>query len=191
MIDRVSIWSRGCLTMQGYGALREEERRQLWLGLRFAPLLFFAGVAVGTVLASPVILFAMAATAQLGGFITPKHPFDYLYDATLRPLLGGPVVPPSPPPRRFGCQLATPWITAIAVAFIAGAPALAWILAVPLLSTAATVATTNWCLPSLVHGLLSRTGFHGDRDLPPKKWSRDSGIRRPELRCVDPRIRSA
>jgi hypothetical protein len=37
---------------------------------------------------------------------------------------------------------------------------------------------------------LSRTGFHGDRDLPPKKWSRDFGVRRPGLRCVGPRIRS-
>jgi hypothetical protein len=158
MSEGIAAWSRGCLTMQGYGALREEERRRLWLGLRFAPLLCVTGIAVGTVLASPAILFAIAATALLGGFVTPKHPFDYLYDATLRPLLGGPAVPPSPPPRRFACQLATPWIAAIAVAFLAGAPAVAWVLAVPLLVTAATVATTNWCLPSLIYGLL-----HGRR----------------------------
>ena len=98
--------------------------------------------------------WAMAATGFVGGFLTPKHPFDYVYDAALRPLLGGPSVPPSPAPRRFACQLATPWIAAIAVAFLAGAPAVAWILAVPLLLVAATVTTTNWCLPSLIYGLL-------------------------------------
>jgi hypothetical protein len=57
-------------------------------------------------------------------------------------------------PRRFACQLATPWIIAIAVAFLAGADPVAWILAVPLLATGAVVTTTNWCLPSFVYGLL-------------------------------------
>jgi uncharacterized protein DUF4395 len=144
--------------MQGYGALSDEERKALWLGIRFAPALCFAGIALGVVLASPVLLAAMAATAFIGGFITPKHPFDYLYDLALRPLLGGPSVPPSPAPRRFACQIATPWIAAIAVAFVVGLAAVAWALAVPLLLVAAVVTTTNWCLPSLMYGLL-----HGRR----------------------------
>ena len=84
--------------MQGYGALSDSERRSLWLGLRFSPLLCFAGITLGTVLARPELLLVMAATAFVGGFLTPKHPFDYVYDAALRPLLGGPSVPPSPPP---------------------------------------------------------------------------------------------
>jgi hypothetical protein len=158
MIERLPTWSRSCLTMQGYRALSDSERKSLWLGLRFSPLLCFAGVALGTVLASPVLLFAIALTALLGGFVMAKHPFDYFYDVALRPLLGGPSVPPSPPPRRFACQLATPWIAAIAFAFLADASALAWVLAVPLLVVAATVMTTNWCLPSLIYGVL-----HGGR----------------------------
>ena len=124
MIERLAGWSRSCLTMQGYGSLSDEERRSLWLGLRFSTGLCFAGIALGTALASPALLLAMAVTALVGGFLTPKHPFDYVYDAALRPLLGGPSVPPSPAPRRFACQLATPWIAAIAVAFLAGAPRL-------------------------------------------------------------------
>lgn len=163
MIERLGTWSRGCLTMQGYGDLSDSERRGLWLGLRFSPALCFAGIAFGTVLASPAVLFAMALTALVGGFVTAKHPFDYLYDAALRPLLGGPGVPPSPPPRRFACQMATPWVAAIAVAFAADAPTLAWVLAAPLLLAAATVTTTNWCLPSLIYGLL-----HGDRGGEPR-----------------------
>ena len=31
--------------MQGYGALSDSERRSLWLGPRFSPLLCFAGIA--------------------------------------------------------------------------------------------------------------------------------------------------
>ena len=156
MIERISTWSRGCLTMQGYGSLSDEERRGLWLGLRFSPALCFAGIALGTILASPALLLAMAFTALVGGFVTAKHPFDHLYDLAVRPLLGGPSVPPSPAPRRFACQMATPWIAAIAVAFLAGLTASAWILAVPLLVVAAIVTTTNWCLPSLIYGLLHR-----------------------------------
>lgn len=158
MIERLSVWSRGCLTMQGYGALSEEERRSLWLGIRFAPAFCFAGIALGVVLVSPVLLAAMAATAFVGGFLTPKHPFDYLYDVALRPLLGGPSVPSSPPPRRFACQLAAPWIVAIALAFVADLTAVAWALAAPLLLVAAVNVATNWCLPSLMYGLL-----HGRR----------------------------
>ena len=156
MIERFASWFRGCLTMQGFGSLSDGERRSLWLGLRFSPVLCLTGIALGTALASPALLLAMAVTAGIGGFLTAKHPFDYVYDAALRPLLGGPSVPPSPAPRRFACQMATPWIAAIAVAFWAGAPTLAWVLAVPLLVVAAANTITNWCLPSLIYGLLHR-----------------------------------
>jgi Domain of unknown function (DUF4395) len=156
VIESFASWSRGCLTMQGYGGLSDSERRSLWLGLRFSPILCLTGIALGTALTSPVLLLAMALTAGIGGFLTAKHPFDYVYDAVLRPLLGGPSVPPSPAPRRFACQIATPWIAAIAVAFWAGAPTVAWVLAVPLLMVAAENTITNWCLPSLIYGLLHR-----------------------------------
>jgi uncharacterized protein DUF4395 len=156
MIERFASWSRGCLTIQGYGSLSDGERRSLWLGLRFSPVLCLTGIALGTALASPALLLGMAVTAGVGGFLTAKHPFDYVYDAVLRPLLGGPSVPPSPAPRRFACQMATPWIAAIAVAFWAGAPTIAWVLAVPLLVVAAANTITNWCLPSLIYGLLHR-----------------------------------
>jgi len=154
MIERLAGWSRSCLTMQGYGGLSDRERQSLWLGLRFSPALCLAGIALGTVLASPALLLAMAVAAGVGGFVTAKHPFDYAYDAVLRPLLGGSSLPPTPAPRRFACQLATPWIVAIAVAFWAGAPTVAWALAVPLLIVAAANTATNWCLPSLIYGLL-------------------------------------
>jgi len=137
--------------MQGYGALDDGDRRRLWLVLRFSPALCFAGTAVGVALESPAILFGMAATALVGGFLTPKHPFDYVWQ-----LAGGRPVPPSPPPRRFACQIATPWLVSIAVSFLAGADALALGLGIAFLLVAGTVTTTNWCMPSFVYGLLQR-----------------------------------
>ncbi len=102
------------------------------------------------------MLLAMAGSAFLGGFLMPKHPFDYLYDVAVRPLAGGPKVPDSPAPRRFACQLATPWISVIAVASIGGSGTVAWILAIPLLAAGAVVTATNWCMPSFIYGLLHR-----------------------------------
>lgn len=161
MFDDIASWSRGCLTMQGYSAVDDRERKQLWLGLRFAPLLCLTGIALGMILGSPILLLAMATTAFIGGFLMPKHPFDYAYDVLLRPLLGSPTVPESPAPRRFACQMATPWIVAIAVAFWADAPVVAWALAAPLLLAATVVTTTNWCLPSFIYGLLHRRSAGG------------------------------
>lgn len=147
-------WSRACLTMQGYGALSERERRELWLGLRFAPALCLAGIAVGMVLASPAVLLAITGSAFLGGFVLAKHPFDYVYDYAVRPVLGGRAIPPSPPPRRFACRLATPWIAAVAVAFLAGEELVAWLIGAPMIAAGATVTATNWCFPSFIYGLL-------------------------------------
>ena len=99
----------------------------------------------------------MAATAFLGGFVTAKHPFDLIWDYGIRRRTGGPPLPPTPPPRRFACQLATFWLIGLAAAFLAGADTLGLALGIPLLIVAATVTTTNWCVPSLIYGLLRDT----------------------------------
>jgi Domain of unknown function (DUF4395) len=155
MTGRFTHWMRCNLSMQGYDALGDGERRRLGLALRLSPALCLTGMALGVVLESPAILLAMAATAFLGGFVTAKHPFDLIWDYGLRRLNDGPPLPPTPPPRRFACQIATVWLVAIAVAFLAGAEAVGLALGVPLLLVGAVVATTNWCLPSLVYGFLS------------------------------------
>jgi hypothetical protein len=98
MIESISSWSRSCLTMQGYESLGDEERKALWLGLRFAPMLCLAGIATGTALGSPALLLALASTALLGGFVLANHPFDYVYKHRRPTLLAGPNVPPSPAP---------------------------------------------------------------------------------------------
>ena len=154
MTGRFTHWMRCNLSMQGYDELSDQERRRLGPALRLSPALCLTGMTVGVVLESPAILLAMAATAVLGGFVTAKHPFDLIWDHGLRRLSNGPPLPPTPPPRRFACQLASVWLVAVAAAFLAGAETLGLALGVPLLLVATIVATTNWCLPSLIHGLL-------------------------------------
>jgi hypothetical protein len=149
-------WTRCNLSMQGYGSLGEDERRQLALALRLSPALCLTGMTLGVALHSPAVLIAMAATAFVGGFVTAKHPFDLLWDHALRRVTGGPPVPPTPAPRRFACQVATVWLLGVAAAFLAGAETVGIALGVPLLAVAATVTTTNWCLPSRVYALIHR-----------------------------------
>src|ERR671934_2358592 len=85
VIARLSAWSRGCLTMQGYAAVGDPERRELWLGLRFSLLLCFTGIALGTALESPPILLVMAGAAFVWGLVTPQHPFVSPYDRVVSP----------------------------------------------------------------------------------------------------------
>ena len=157
----VGHWMRCNLSMQGYGALSDDERRELGMALRLSPALCLTGIALGVVLESPAVLLAMAGTAFIGGFVTAKHPFDLIWDHGLRRFRGGPRLPATPPPRRFACQLAAPWLVAMAAAYLVGADAVGLALGVPLLVVAAVNATTNWCLPSLIHGLLSRRSLRG------------------------------
>jgi hypothetical protein len=100
------------------------------------------------------VLLAIAATAFIGGFVTAKHPFDLIWDHGLRRFIGGSPLPATPAPRRFACQLATPWLTAMAADYLIGAETLGLVLGVPLLLVAAVNVTTNWCLPSLMYGLV-------------------------------------
>jgi Domain of unknown function (DUF4395) len=156
MANRLTHWMRCNLSMQGYQELSDDERTELDLALRLSPLLCLTGMTLGVVTESPAILLGMAATAVLGGFITAKHPFDLIWDYGLRRLNEGPPLPPTPPPRRFACQIASVWLLALAAAYVAGADTLGLVLGVPLLLVAAVVAITNWCLPSLIYGLFSR-----------------------------------
>lgn len=156
MLARLASWSRCNLTMQGYDSLGDGERRELGLALRLSPALCLTGMAVGVALRSPAVLLGMAATAALGGFVVAKHPFDLIWDHGLRRISGAAPLPPTPPPRRFACQLATVWLIGVAAAFLAGADAVGIVLGLPLVLVAAVVATTNWCLPSLIYGLIDR-----------------------------------
>jgi len=153
--SEIACWTRANLTVQGYEGLSDADRRALWLGVRFSPALCAGGVALGLVLSSPAVLLALCATAAVGG-LASNHPFDHPYNLGLRRLLGGPALPPTPPPRKFACQIATPWIAAIAVAMLAGQDAVAFALGIAIVAVAGLVSTTNFCIPSHVYRLLHR-----------------------------------
>jgi hypothetical protein len=71
------------LEMQGFICSHDGDFARVAPWLRWSPALCMIVAAIGTALASPPILLALAATAALGA-ILPFHPFDLIYNYGIR-----------------------------------------------------------------------------------------------------------
>ncbi len=149
----VSERTRHRLAVQGYRDLTADTLVAVAPWVRFSPALCATVMAVGTVLASPVVLWSLAAIAALGA-VFPRHPFDLLYNYGLRHWAGTPALPRNGAPRRFACGVATVWLTATGLAFSAGMLAVGYTLGVLITATATLVSTTDICIPSMVYRAL-------------------------------------
>lgn len=134
---------------QGFCGLDEKTCAQINYPLRLSPAICMVWAAVGTALASPAILWALAPFAALGA-ILPGHPFDVFYNYGLRHLLDTPALPRYGARRRFACALATVWLVATAWAFQAGMPIVGHILGWSLVATAFVNVSTGFCIPSFI-----------------------------------------
>ena len=141
------------LDAQGYVNVDRQTLAQVEPWLRWSPALCAIVMVIGTVLASQWILWGLAPFAALGALF-PRHPFDYIYELGVRRLTGTPELPPNGAPRRFACGVATVWLVATGAAFAAGLGVLGYALGGTLSAVAALVATTHFCIPSLIYGLL-------------------------------------
>src|SRR5436305_5621101 len=104
---------------QGFCGLDDKTYAQINYPLRLSPAICMLWTAVGTALASPMILWALAPFAAWGA-ILPRHPFDVLYDYGLRHLTGTPALPRYGARRRLACAFATTLIVMAAWGFQAG-----------------------------------------------------------------------
>jgi hypothetical protein len=125
--------------------------------LRLAPALCATFGAIGTAMASPVVLYALAATAFLGALL-PFHPFDLLYDFGIRFLVGKRPLPPNGAPRRFACGIATIWLIVTASLFAAGQLTAGYVLGALFVTVAGLVSTTDICIPSMIYAILRLPG---------------------------------
>jgi hypothetical protein len=123
--------------------------------LRWSPALCAAIMATGTILASPLMLWTVAAIALLGAAL-PFHPFDLLYDHGVRHLTGTRPLPHHGAQRRFACAVAAAWLVATGLAFHAGSPLLGYVLGGAMTAAAVTVATTHLCFASAVYNRVFR-----------------------------------
>src|SRR5207248_11006983 len=103
---------------QGFCGLDDKTYAQINYPLRLSPAICMLWTAVGTALASPMILWAVAAL----GAILPGHPFDVRYNYGLRHLTGTPALPRYRARRRLACAFATTLFLMAAWGFQAGMP---------------------------------------------------------------------
>jgi hypothetical protein len=140
---------------QGFQGLDDAALAEIGPWLRWSPALCAVFMAIGTILASPPVLWALAAIALLGA-VLPAHPFDLFYNHVVRHLTGTRPLPHHGPQRRFACGMAAAWLTGTGLAFHQGAAPLGYVLGGTLTIVAAIVGTTQFCIPSLVYNTLFR-----------------------------------
>ncbi len=141
------------LAMQGWSGDELVQARQTGVWQRFSPAMCLTFTVMGTALASPVVLLALAATA-VAGALMPGHPFDVVYNHGIRHRLGRPPLPPSRAARRSACAVASVWLVATAAAFAAGADTLGYVLGGSLAAAAATFTFAGFCIPSFLFNTL-------------------------------------
>ena len=145
--------TRNRLEAQGFVGLDDATLSDVGPWLRLSPAICMIWAAVGTVLASPAILWSLMPFAALGA-VFPWHPFDVIYNYGLRHWLGTPRLPRYRAPRRFACAVATIWLGAAGLAFYLGSPVLGYILGGSLTLAALVPVTTDFCIPSFFWGLI-------------------------------------
>jgi hypothetical protein len=150
---------------QGFRDLDDAALAEIGPWLRWSPALCAVFMAIGTILSSPPVLWALAAVALLGA-VSPAHPFDLFYNRVVRHLTGTRPLPHHGPQRRFACGLAAAWLAGTGLAFHQGAAPLGYVLGGTLTVVAAIVGTTQFCIPSLVYNTLFRRRPAGGAPVP-------------------------
>jgi hypothetical protein len=148
------MWSaigtvRENIQAQGFCGLDDKTCAQINYPLRLSPAICMVWVAVGTALASPIVLWVLTPFAALGA-ILPGHPFDVVYNFGLRHLIGTPPLPRYGVRRRFACALATIMIIIAAWGFQAGLPMVGYIVGWFLVAAAFVNVSTGFCIPSFI-----------------------------------------
>jgi hypothetical protein len=150
--DTSLTWSERRTRLQGW--VGEDARCALAnpVGQRVGPGVCAAGALLGIVTGSALVLGVFAATALLGAF-APNHPFEQLYNRMVSGA-GRPSLPRNRAAKRLGCLLGAAFLGGAAVAYAAGAPRVGLALAAVLGLTAAFVAISGICVPSILFTLL-------------------------------------
>ena len=146
----ISPTTRRLLDIQGFDGVDDHTLADTapWLRLAFGLCTLLA--ALGTVRASPGLLFALVPIAVLGAAF-PVHPFDLVYNLGVRHLTGTGPLPRRGAPSRFACGLGAVWLLAVGFAFLLGADLVGYVLGGMLVAMGTLVSTIHVCIPSLVY----------------------------------------
>lgn len=143
------------LAQQGYDYSPAELRELAW-GLRFTPFVCMLGALVGLSTQQPLVHLAMAAMGILPFWAPAWHPVDRLYNHLVRPLWNGVRLPPNPLPRRIACAAGGSMNLGIGLAFLYGAPAVAYTFGAVLVPLQIIVISTHFCVASWLYEVALR-----------------------------------
>lgn len=146
--------TRWLVELQGFTGVPDRDLKAIDLGLRVGPVFCMLLAGIGTVLASPVMLLALAPLAALGAILSGS-PFDVFYNHGLRDALKGPRLPVYNAPRRFACGMASAWLLVTAGLMAGGYATAGQAMGLLLVATAAVPVTTGFCVPSFIFRLVT------------------------------------
>ena len=152
-MSQISTTVRERIQAQGFCGLNDATYAQINYPLRLSPGIMMVWVAVGTVLASTQILWALVPFTALGAILT-GHPFDVLYNQGLRYLMGTQELPRYGLRRRFAFAVATTMVMLAAWAFQAGVPLLGYIVGGAIVASTCLQVMTGICGPAVLAGRL-------------------------------------
>jgi Domain of unknown function (DUF4395) len=152
-MSQISTTARERIQAQGFCGLSDATYAQINYPLRLSPGIMMVWVAVGTVLASARIMWALVPFTALGAILT-GHPFDVLYNYGLRYLMGRPKLPRYGLRRRFAFAVATIMVMLAAWAFQAGVPLLGYIVGGAIVASTCLQVITGICGPAVLAGRL-------------------------------------
>lgn len=149
----ISAKTRNRIEAQGFVRLSDDRLREINYWLRFSPAICMTWTALGVVLASPFILWALVPFAFAGGILR-GHPFDVFYNHGLRKIFKSPRLPRYQAPRRFACLLAGAMLAASALGFQLGYHVIGYAVGGFLAAAAFVNVSTGFCVPSFIYGLI-------------------------------------
>ena len=152
-VKTISAQTRRRLDIQGFTEVDENLLIQTASWLRFAFVLCTILAALGTAMASYIVLYLLVPIAALGA-IFRTHPFDLIYNYEIRHLTGTPALPKRGAPNRFACGLGSIWLIATAFMFQSGHNTAGYILGASLTCVGLLVSTIDFCIPSLIYRII-------------------------------------
>lgn len=138
--------------LQGWRGVDAARAEGAPLAQRIGPAVCAAGALLGAALQAPLVLAVVAATA-LAGAVAANHPFEVACNRWVVHR-GGRRLPANRAAKRFGCAIGVVFLGGAALAFAYGATTLGLALSLVLGCTAAFVAVTGVCVPSMVFTLV-------------------------------------
>ncbi len=137
--------------------------------LMFQPRLLAAIILLAILLQSAAMFLVLAGVLWWNVLVSPRNPFDALYNWAIAAPRHLPPLTPAPAPRRFAQGMAGTFLGGAGLALLAGWPGLAWTLEGVVAIALGALLLGRFCLGSYLYHLLRGETRFANRTLP---WSR-------------------